>query len=90
MVNPNDIKSQDDTRAVQDKRSVDVLVHAVEKCEKLQKQLDIAVEALQYIYEDTKGGSTQCDACGYCDSCESCINAHWADKALKQIKELEK
>lgn len=61
-----------------------------ENCEILQKQLDIAVEALQYIYEDTKGGHTQCNACGYCDSCESCINAHWADKALKQIKELEK
>lgn len=49
MVNPNDIKSQDDTRAVQDKRSVDVLVHAVEKCERLQKQLDKAERILNEL-----------------------------------------
>lgn len=83
------IKSQDDLNTCNDgKRSSDVLLKTIEKCERLQKQLDIAIEALQYIYEDTKGGHTQCDACGYCDSCESCINAHWAEKALKQIKEL--
>lgn len=47
MKNPNEVKSQDDVTSVQDKRSVDVLVHAVEKCERLQKQLDIAVKCLR-------------------------------------------
>ena len=56
----------------------------------LEKQLKIAVEALKYIYDDTKKGHTQCDACGYCSSCETCINAEWAEKALNQIKDLEK
>lgn len=57
---------------------------------KLKQQLAIAVKALKYIYDDTKKGHTQCNACGYCSSCETCINADWAEKALKQIKELEK
>jgi predicted transcriptional regulator len=67
----------------------DTLIQALEKCERLEKQLKIAVEALKYIYDDTKKGHTQCDACGYCSSCETCINADWAEKALKKIKELE-
>lgn len=91
MHNLNTVESQDNLCDCNEgKRKTDVLISTIEKCEKLQKQLDIAVEALQYIYEDTKGGHTQCDACGYCDSCESCINAHWADKALKQIKDLDR
>jgi hypothetical protein len=49
MQNPNDVKSQDDTRATQDKRSVEVLVHAVEKCERLQKQLDKAERILNEL-----------------------------------------
>jgi len=68
----------------------DTLIQALEKIERLEKQLEIAVEALKYIYDDTKNGHTQCDACGYCSSCETCINADWAEKALNQIKELEK
>ena len=68
----------------------DTLIQALEKIERLEKQLKIAVEALKYIYDDTKKGHTQCDACGYCSSCETCINADWAEKALNQIKELEK
>lgn len=49
MQNPNDVKSQDDTRAVQDKRSVEVLVHTIEKCERLQKQLDKAERILNEL-----------------------------------------
>lgn len=49
MQNPNDIKSQDDTRAVQDKRSVDVLVHTIEKLEQTQKQLDKAERILNEL-----------------------------------------
>lgn len=70
----------------QTKLSCNILAEKV----KLQKQLAIAVEALKYIYDDTKKGHTQCDACGYCSSCETCINADWAEKALNQIKELGK
>lgn len=69
---------------------VDTLAIALDKCERLEKQLKIAVEALEYIYDDTKKGHIQCDACGYCSSCEACINAEWAKDALKEIKELEK
>jgi hypothetical protein len=69
---------------------VDTLVKAIERIERLENQLKIAVEALKYIYDDTKKGHTQCDACGYCSSCETCINADWAEKALQQIKELNK
>ena len=68
----------------------ETLVQALDKIERLQKQLDVAKEALKYIYDDTKKGHTQCDACGYCSSCENCINADWAEKALQQIKELAK
>jgi hypothetical protein len=43
---PQEIKSQDDIKH-QDTRSSDVLIKAVEKCEKLEKQLGIAVKKLQ-------------------------------------------
>lgn len=73
--NPNDIKSQDDTRAVQDKRSVDVLVHTIEKCEKLQKQLKIAIEDLYVIAHNGSLGFNYIE---------------YATKSLEKIKELEK
>ena len=60
------------------------------KVNKLEKQLKIAVEALQWIYDDTKGGHIQCDACGYCQECEGCVNQDTAEQALEQIKELDK
>jgi hypothetical protein len=53
MQNPNDVKSQDDTRAKQDVRSTEVLIHTIEKCERLQKQLDIAIDGLN-IYAEEK------------------------------------
>ena len=83
----NEITSADDLN--EQGRKSDVLVAALEKCEKLEKQLKIAVEALNWIYEDTKGGHIQCDACNYTIECEGCINQDVAEKALKQIKELD-
>lgn len=81
-------KSADDLN--EQKRDSEVLVAALEKCEKLEKQLKIAVEALKEIYEDTKGGHIQCDACNYTIECEGCVNQDVAEKALNQIKELDK
>lgn len=69
-------------------RKTDVLIKALEKCERLEEQLKIAVEALEWIHEDTKGGHIQCDACNYSIECEGCVNQDTAEKALKQIKEL--
>lgn len=45
---PQEVKSQDDIKH-QETRSSDVLIKAVEKCEKLEKQLKIAVEVLDFI-----------------------------------------
>lgn len=60
------------------------------KCERLKKQLKIAVEALKEVYEDTTGGHIQCDACNYTIECEGCVNQDVAEKALNHIKELDK
>lgn len=47
--NPNIVKSFDDLSTTNDgKRSSDVLIQAINKAERLQKQLDIAVAGLQY------------------------------------------
>lgn len=80
-------KSADDLN--EQKRESDVLITAIEKCEKLEKQLKIAVEALKEIYEDTKSGHIQCDACNYTIECEGCVNQDVAERALEQIKELD-
>jgi len=51
--NPNTIKSQDDLNPCNDgKRSSDVVLSAVEKCERLQKQLDIAVKGIKAVLDD--------------------------------------
>lgn len=71
-------------------RKTDVLIKALEKCEKLEKQLKIAKQYLEFIYTDTKNGHFACNACGYEIYCESCINQEWAKDALEQIKELDK
>ena len=42
---PQEVKSQDDIKH-QDTRSSDVLIEAVEKCEKLEIQLGIVIEIL--------------------------------------------
>lgn len=49
MINQEEIKSQDDVVVNQGGRSSDVLVATIEKCEKLEKQLKIAILALKYI-----------------------------------------
>lgn len=49
MINQEEIKSQDDVVVNQGGRSSDVLVATIEKCEKLEKQLKIAILALEYI-----------------------------------------
>ena len=71
-------------------RKTDVLIKALEKCEKLEKQLKIAKQYLKFIYTDTKNGHFPCNACGYEIYCEGCINQEWAKDALEQIKELDK
>lgn len=71
-------------------RKTDVLIKALEKCEKLEKQLKIAKQYLEFIYTDTKNGHFPCNACGYEIYCEGCINQDWAKDALEQIKELDK
>lgn len=51
--NPNTIKSQDELSTTNDgKRSSDVLVATLEKCERLQKQLDIAVKSIKAVLDD--------------------------------------
>jgi hypothetical protein len=47
------IKSQDDLNPCNDgKRSSEVLLKTIEKCEKLQKQLDLAVKCLEACREE--------------------------------------
>lgn len=45
--NPNTVKSQDELN--EGGRKSDVVLSAVEKCERLQKQLEIAVKALRGV-----------------------------------------
>lgn len=72
MHNPNDIKSQDDLN--EGKRSSEVLLATIEKCERLQKQLDIAVMHLELI--NLEYGE------------ENNLAGKLSRQALKQIKEL--
>ncbi len=74
-----EIKSQDDIKR-QDTRSSDVLIKAVEKCGKLEKQLKIAVEALENI--------GFCKTSIYQNTPFKLVS--WAIDALTQIKELDK
>jgi hypothetical protein len=47
------IKSQDELNPCNDgKRSSEVLIKTIEKCEKLQKQLDLAVKCLEACREE--------------------------------------
>ena len=81
------IKSQDNLNTCNDgHRSSDVLVATIEKCERLQKQLKIAIEGLEayqedrWSYEDEYENYPWGSGGGWC----------WAEQALNQIKELEK
>ena len=78
------IKSQDDLNTCNDgKRSSDVLVATIEKCERLQNQLDVAVSWLESI-------STL--ACCFDEDLKEQIMMvyRWSCEALEEIKELEK
>lgn len=65
-------------------RQVDVLVAALEKCERLEKQLKIAVEALEVYKEDKWDYEDEYNI--YPLGTGGWI---YAEEALKQIKELE-
>jgi hypothetical protein len=86
--NPNTIKSQSDLNPCNDgKRSSDVLVATLEKCERLQKQLDIAVKCLEiYALENlvavSKDGSFKMEF--------KSGSYNRAKQALQQIEELNK
>lgn len=67
------IKSQDDLN--EGKRSSEVLIATIEKCEILQKQLDIAVNALNLF-----ANSNRLDF----------AYIQYSQDTLKQIKELKK
>ena len=84
------IKSQDDLNQPE-KHSTEVLVAAIEKCKKLEKQLCIAEDALkQYAnetvwltgYDALGNGGAECMF--YCKGYET------AKMALEKIKELDK
>lgn len=86
----NTIKSQDDIKKPEN-RSSDVLIKAVEKCEKLEKQLKIAVEALtdyarDYWWDDAVDDFDN----EYVKGAFEDDGYKRAQKALKQIKELDK
>lgn len=80
-----DIKSQDDIRKPEQRKS-DVLIAAIEKCEKLEKQLKIAVEALE---EYTSNESYRLCLC-YIHRGKNMFASTVAAEALEQIKELNK
>ena len=72
--NPNTVKSQHELDN-QGMRSSEVLLQAISKAERLQKQLDIAISYLDVIY-GLRGGE-----------CFNCVE--FARRARKKIKELE-
>lgn len=53
MIEKNTIKSQDSLIDCNEgKRSSETLLQAIEKCERLQKQLDIAVKGIKAVLDD--------------------------------------
>ena len=74
-------KSADDLN--KQERQSDVLISTIERCEKLEKQLKIAVEALE-VYADNRTWDCCCrNQCAYVDGFE-------ATEALRKIKKLDK
>ena len=77
------IKSQDDLNTCNDgKRSSDVLVATIEKCERLQKQLDIALNGLKDIQRRIMIDNRTYGECH--------TTYKLAQATLDEIKELEK
>lgn len=79
---PQEIKSQDDIKH-QDTRSSDVLIKAVEKCEKLEKQLKIAVDTLKRINMYSLASDYDVDG-------QVADIFNWSGDAIAQIEELDK
>ena len=75
--NPNTVKSQDELN--EGGRKSDVLVATLEKCERLQKQLEIAIKALRgvRVWANTGNGGEQ-------------AVKKLCNEALKKIEELNK
>lgn len=77
------IKSQDELNPCNDRhRSSEVLVETIEKCEKLQKQLDIAINGLKDIQRRIMIDN------GTYGECHTTYKL--AQATLDKIKELEK
>ena len=72
---PQEIKSQDDLN--KQGRKSEVLIKALEKCEKLEKQLKIAKEYLGLYAAKLNW-------------LDNSLTYHLAESALEQIKELDK
>lgn len=92
--NPNTVKSQDELN--EGGRKSDVVLSAVDKCERLQKQLNIAVKCLkQYAYRDNWYNTYKPNSL---DECPIAYKEKWkkeygykqAEKALKKIEEMNK
>ena len=79
---PQEIKSQHELTKPQERQS-DVLIKAIEKCEKLEKQLKIAVDVLEVISTHT---------CFWDEDTKEQVSIvyAWSSKALEQIEELDK
>lgn len=83
------IKSQDDLNTCNSgERSTEVLIHTIEKCERLQKQLDKAIKCLEK-YADHQNWQDECAGANDCLYIED-FGYREAETALEQIKELEK
>lgn len=68
--NPNDIKSQDDLNTCNDgERSVDVLIHTIEKCESLEQLIKEYKQILHCI--DTERLPARCRKSEYEHSMQS-------------------
>ena len=88
--NPNTVKSQDDLPTTNDgKRSSDVLIEAISKAERLQKQLDIAIEGLKK-YESGVAYSCTIDGVTTDSMPLAADRGQTARKYLKRIEELNK
>ena len=84
----NEITSADDLN--KQGRKSDVLVAALEKCEKLEKQLKIAVKCLEKYADDKRWQDFEEGDIVTFDVMFKPLGYTFAKKALKQIKELEK
>ena len=83
------IKSQDDLNTCNDgHRSSEVLVATIEKCERLQKQLDVAIKCLER-YADHENWQDECAGANDCLFIDD-YGYREAEIVLEQIKELEK